>query len=79
MIPLQTYGMNDPGSTGAAGIRVGANTLADAGRVKHSSAEHPWVPVERSFVIGDRLYTLSYLGLSSNAVSTLSGLSYTAF
>ena len=70
---------DDPGFLGAAGIRVGANTLTDAGRVRHASADHPRVPVERSFVIGDRLYTLSYLGLSSNAVSTLSGLSYTAF
>ena len=37
VIPLQTYGMNDPGSVGAAGIRIGANTLSDAGRVKHSA------------------------------------------
>ena len=79
VIPLQTYGMNDPGSVGAAGIRVGASTLTDAGRVKHASAEHPWVPVERAFVIGDRLYTLSYLGLAVSGLGDMSTLGYTGF
>jgi hypothetical protein len=37
------------------------------------------VPIERSFVIGDKLYTLSYLGLLASNVADLGGVKYTAF
>jgi uncharacterized secreted protein with C-terminal beta-propeller domain len=78
VMPLQSF---DPhaGAAGAAGIRIGANTLADAGRISHATAERPSVPVERAFVIGDKLYTLSYLGLESTNLATLGELGYTAF
>ena len=79
MIPLTSYSPGGQAFNGAAGIRVGANTLTDAGRVQHLNAQGGAAPVERSFVIGDRLYTLSYLGLSSNSLADLGGVRYTAF
>ena len=36
-------------------------------------------PVERSLVIGDKLYSLSYLGLSTASVDSLGILGWTAF
>jgi uncharacterized secreted protein with C-terminal beta-propeller domain len=78
VMPLQTYDGNSS-FTGAAGIRIGPNTLADAGRVQHTSAERSWVPIDRTFVIGDRLYTLSYLGLEANRLDNLGPLGFTAF
>jgi hypothetical protein len=83
VMPLQTFPMYTSGNgydfVGAAGIRIGANTLADAGRISHANAERSYVPVERAFVIGDKLYTLSYLGLESTNLTTLGELGYTAF
>ena len=56
-----------------------SNTLTSAGRIQHATAERGQVPIDRTFVIGDRLYTLSYLGLLSSNLGTLSALQYTAF
>ena len=43
------------GSAGAAGIRIGANTLTHAGARRSTRAPSAGeVPIERSFVIGDR-------------------------
>lgn len=77
VIPLQTYG--DAPFQGAAGLAIGANTLGEVGRVVHQTAERGQVPIERSFVIGDRLYTLSYLGVQSSSLANFGALSYTAF
>lgn len=77
VIPLDTYG--EQPFTGAAGIWVGPSGLGEVGRVVHQTAERGQVPIERSFVIGDRLYTLSYLGVQSTSLANFGALSYTAF
>jgi len=77
VIPLQTYG--ETPFQGAAGITIGPSTLAEVGRVVHQTNERGQVPIERSFVIGDRLYTLSYLGVQSTSLANFAALSYTAF
>jgi len=81
VIPLQTYSGETGGATfdGAAGLSIGANRLGEVGRVVHQTAERGQVPIERSFVIGDRLYTLSYLGVQSTSLANFAALSYTAF
>ena len=65
--------------TGMAAIKVTPSTLTDAGRIKHTTPERGDVAIDRSFVIGDRLYTLSYLGLLSSNLTDLSAVKYTAF
>ncbi|HEX6021732.1 MAG TPA: beta-propeller domain-containing protein [Solirubrobacter sp.] len=78
VMPLQTY--TSKPFTGAAGIRIGANTLADAGRIAHrNDARGGEEPIERTFVIGDQLYTLSWLGLATNRLSDLGPTRFTAF
>jgi hypothetical protein len=81
VIPLQTFG--DTGSTfsGAVGFRVGASSLAEAGRITHPSpATGDVAPsIGRSIVIGDRLYTLSYAGLEASRLDTLAPLAFAAF
>jgi uncharacterized secreted protein with C-terminal beta-propeller domain len=78
VMPLQTYSSN--AFTGAAGIRIAPGGLSDAGRiVHHSAARGTDEAIERTFVIGDQLYTLSWLGLASSRLTDLGLTRYTAF
>ncbi|MEA2154565.1 MAG: hypothetical protein QOE11_705 [Solirubrobacteraceae bacterium] len=81
VIPLQTFGPSGPTFTGAVGFRVGAASLAEAGRVTHpKTATGDFAPpIGRSLVIGDRLYTLSYAGLAASRLDTLAPLAFAAF
>ncbi|WP_053225960.1 beta-propeller domain-containing protein [Solirubrobacter soli] len=77
MLPLTSY---QPPFVGAVGVHVEANALAEAGRITHHVPARPEdAPVERSLVIGDKLYSLSYLGLSTASVDSLGILGWTAF
>ncbi|WCB92508.1 hypothetical protein DSM104299_01204 [Baekduia alba] len=79
VIPLSTYDEATRTSfTGAVGLHAAADALGEIGRVTHGSGEEV-APIARSLVIGDRLYTLSYLGLGANRLDTLAPLSFTAF
>ncbi|HET6547649.1 MAG TPA: beta-propeller domain-containing protein [Solirubrobacter sp.] len=73
VLPLNTY--DTPPFTGAAGLSVGPAALTPTGRVAHAGG----APIERAFVIGDRLYTLSYLGLASSPLGDLASARFTAF
>ena len=45
----------------------------------HSDARSESATIERSLVIGDKLYTLSWLGLASSNLDNLGTVGYTAF
>ena len=77
VMPVQSY---EPDFNGAVGVRVAANALTEAGRiVHHSTARDEDAPISRSLVIGDKLYTLSWLGLSSSNLDNLGQLGFTGF
>ena len=77
VMPLQGY---QPQFFGAVGVRVAPKALTEAGRiVHHSAARNEDAAVERSLVIGTKLYTLSWLGLSSSHLDNLGQLGYTSF
>ncbi|MEA2190549.1 MAG: hypothetical protein QOI73_670 [Solirubrobacteraceae bacterium] len=85
VIPLSTYS-TDSGAEefeGAVGFRVGAASLAEAGRISHpkeGQGEYAYAPpIARSLVIGDALYTLSYTGLAASRLDTLAPLGFAAF
>lgn len=77
VLPLQLH--HPAVYSGVAGLKIGSNTLGELGRVAHQSNERGQVPIERSFVIGDKLYTLSYLGVLSSNLADLGGVNFTAF
>lgn len=84
VIPLKVYGTSDGKQAfeGAIGFHVGAASLAEAGRVTHPMQPgQPGYgpPIARSLVIGDELYTLSYVGLGASRLDTLAPLSFAAF
>ena len=65
---------------GAVGVHVEPNGLSEVGRITHKIDARPeTAPVERSLVIGDKLYSLSYLGLSTSSVTRSARLGFTAF
>jgi uncharacterized secreted protein with C-terminal beta-propeller domain len=77
VVPVTTYG--SPSFFGAEGLRIGPASLTSAGRIVHETPERGQIPIERSFVIGNRIYTLSYLGLLSSDLGTLGAVQFTAF
>ncbi len=77
VMPLSNY---NPEFEGAVGVRIGPATLSQVGTIAHrDAARETNAPVERSFVIGDRLYTLSWHGIASNGLGDLAAVRYTAF
>ncbi len=85
VIPLSSYSTGDGTARfeGAVGFRVGAASLAEAGRISHpeeGQGDNAYAPpIARSLVIGDTLHTLSYAGLASSRLDTLAPLGFAAF
>jgi hypothetical protein len=82
VLPLQTYDPSGDGGKGASfvgaiGLRVDAGGIGEIGRVVHGSGGG--APIARSLVVGDRLYTLSYLGLQASQLDTLAPIAFVAF
>ncbi|UTI66414.1 beta-propeller domain-containing protein [Paraconexibacter antarcticus] len=79
VLPLTTYdGAEGSGTSAAVGLRVTAAGIADAGQVTHP-VDGGQAPIDRSLVVGDHLYTLSYAGLGRSALDTLAPAGFAAF
>jgi uncharacterized secreted protein with C-terminal beta-propeller domain len=83
VLPLQTYEPSGDSGTGtsfvgAIGLKVAAGGIGELGRVVHGSGDTV-APIARSLVIGDRLYTLSSLGLQASRLDTLAPVAFVAF
>jgi uncharacterized secreted protein with C-terminal beta-propeller domain len=79
VLPLLSYNGTGAFFDGAVGLRVGA-TLSEAGRIEHrDAARDEDAAIDRSLVIGDKLYTLSYLGLAASRLDTLQTVGFLAF
>jgi uncharacterized secreted protein with C-terminal beta-propeller domain len=83
VLPLQTYEQSAAGPAatsfvGAVGLKVTAGGISEVGRTVHGSGDTV-APIARSLVIGDRLYTLSSLGLQASRLDTLAPVAFVAF
>jgi uncharacterized secreted protein with C-terminal beta-propeller domain len=79
VLPLSIY--DEDGTTGfigAVGLHAGADRLAEIGRLTHGTGLEA-APIARSFVVGDRLYTLSYAGLQANRLDSFAPVGFAAF
>jgi uncharacterized secreted protein with C-terminal beta-propeller domain len=80
VMPLETYSATGEGFRGAVGVKVAPEALAEVGRITHhSQARGDDATIERSLVIGDKLYTLSWLGLVTSNLDNLAPVGFTAF
>jgi uncharacterized secreted protein with C-terminal beta-propeller domain len=68
VVPLRQYESNPP-FLGAVGLRVRRDGIAEVGRVQHDWGEYPG-EVDRSVVVGDRLFTVSALGVKASDLDT---------
>ncbi len=80
VLPLESSGgaggVPFAGAVGFAIRRV--DGIDEIGRVAHDPRPDP-VPVRRSLVVGDRLYTLSDRGIASSTLDTLAPVAFLAF
>jgi len=66
------------GESAAFGLRVSRDGIADAGRIEHGAQDRT-VPIQRSVVAGERLLTLSMLGVKSNRLDTFADVAWLPF
>lgn len=81
VLPLQDYPSSGGGSpfAGAVGLRARKTQgIEEIGRVSHGNDPYP-AAIQRSLVVGDRLYTLSDRGVASSRLSSLAPLGFLAF
>jgi uncharacterized secreted protein with C-terminal beta-propeller domain len=80
VMPVQIYGSGDRGQefSGAIGFKVARGGIGDAGRVTHPADDYA-APVQRSLVIGDRLFTMSAAGVKATDLGTFAERGFAAF
>jgi len=79
VLPIQVFGGRE-GFTGAIGFRVRREAIGEVGRVSHEVAQGSYAPrVTRTLVMGDRLFTLSSLGLKASDLATLRDEAFVPF
>ena len=76
VVPVGTYGGDNP-FVGAIGFRVGRTSgIEEVGRIGHGSSA---VPIRRSVVVGDALYTVSEAGVRASSLTTLASEGWAGF
>ncbi len=83
VLPVQIYATTGGGQaqpfTGAIGYHVDSSGIAEVGRVVHDAVNGTVPAIERSLVIGTRLYTVSAGGVMASTLDTLTRQAFAAF
>lgn len=79
VMPVQIYG-SEKGQefAGAIGFKVSRSGIDEAGRVTHPASDYA-PPVQRSLVVGDRLFTVSGVGVKASDLATFADRGFAAF
>ena len=83
VMPVHSYALIDgePAFSGAIGFGVERSSgISERGRASHDedAERYPW-PIERSFVVGGRLFTVSQYGLEANSLDNLAEQAFLPF
>jgi hypothetical protein len=78
VIPVSEYGSSGPPFLGAVGFRVGRSAIDEVGRVEHTWPGYPAM-VDRSLVVGDRLFTVSGFGVKANDLNSFGDIGHADF
>jgi len=79
LLPVQSYYANASPFAGAIGYRLEASGITEIGRIS-PDAQPNWLPaVQRSLVIGNRVFTLSPTGVMASSLDTLTRQAFAAF
>jgi len=82
VVPVNTWGneFGDGGFFGAMAVRLTGDDLEEIDRLSHESRRDSWASgIRRSLVIGDRLYTMSELGIEAADLETLEDAAWISF
>jgi hypothetical protein len=81
VMPVQIYPHERDGErfTGAIGFHAGAKGIDEAGRVTHPESSGFPPAIRRALVVGDRLLTVSDVGIRSSRLDTLGDVAFAAF
>ena len=84
VLPVQAY--NEKPFVGAVGFRVRRGGIDETGRVTHTGEASPGdagrvggIPIRRSFVVGDALYTVSDTGVKATGLASFADEGWAAF
>jgi len=90
LVPVTTYDPSGPSFAGVVGYGVGTRTIAERGRISHpnqdkasgsdASSRYPYRPqIERSVIVGSRIFTISQAGVMASDVGTLGAGAFAPF
>jgi hypothetical protein len=77
VLPVSIYSGGNAFS-GAIGFRVGRAKIDEVGRISHNASAYDGV-IQRSVVVGDRLFTISDIGAKSSTLSSLADEAWVPF
>lgn len=84
VLPVQAY--NERPFVGVVGFRVGRGGIDETGRVTHAGEASPGdagrvggIPIRRSLVVGDTLYTVSEMGVKATGLASFADEGWAAF
>jgi hypothetical protein len=84
VLPVQAYA--DKPFIGAVGFRVGRGGIVESGRITHTGEASPGdaggvggIPIRRSLVVGDALYTVSEMGVKATGLASFADEGWAAF
>jgi Beta propeller domain len=76
---LGVYSYGSPIFFGAIGFHIDSSGITEVGRIVHDPVGSLLPAVQRSLVIGNRLFTLSSAGIMASSLDTLTRQSFAAF
>jgi hypothetical protein len=80
VVPFRRYALRGSSFDGAVGFQVGRDVgIREVGRIEHSGNARSDRAIQRSTVLGPKLFTLSALGLEASDLTTLRELSFLRF